>query len=259
MLGELDAGALAGLAVAMPGGCNRATLLGLGNQEQAPDRGGRARGWPRSTARRVGRLAEGGPRTVVQSASTVLTWLAAAVRLSWRCAPWCRPLAATGREAGGGRAAARRRAGVPVLVGLTAVSPATVITFSAVVLGRSGGAVGLTWPSAAPVRRRRLRGLGAGVASWSVMRLCPRSPVGPAPGVVIGAQLDRGRLGVVARPGWPFVASLRWNPRSSQTASASRLQPRFAINPATVSLAAVIAGRPLAKAIHPGWPAFSSP
>jgi arginine exporter protein ArgO len=151
MLGELLAGALAGLAVAMPVGAIGAYLLGLAARARfavaaaaalsvASVDGGYAL---------VAAVGGVGLRTVLQQASTVLSGLAAAalVVLAIRTLQQAllryradTPAAGTGGPASAGRAYLG-------LVGLTAVNPATVITFSAVVLGRPAGAAGLTGPT----------------------------------------------------------------------------------------------------------------
>jgi arginine exporter protein ArgO len=150
MLGELAAGALAGLAVAMPVGAIGAYLLGLAARERFAVAAAAALGVASvdGAYALVASLGGAGLRAVLQSASTVLTWLAAAVLVVLAVRTLVQALrryrSETPAVARAGRAANAGRAYLG-LVGLTAVNPATVITFSAVVLGRPGGDIGLTW------------------------------------------------------------------------------------------------------------------
>ena len=170
MLGELAAGALAGLAVAMPVGAIGAYLLGLAARERFAVAAAAALGVASvdGAYALVASLGGAGLRTVVQSASTVLTWLAAAVLVILATRTLVQALrryrSTAPAVAQAGRAANAGRAYLG-LVGLTAVNPATVITFSAVVLGRPGGDVGLTWPAVV------LFAVGAFVASavWQLL------------------------------------------------------------------------------------------
>jgi arginine exporter protein ArgO len=149
MLGELLAGALAGLAVAMPVGAIGAYLLGLAARERFAVAAAAALGVASvdGAYALVAAVGGAGLRAVLQQASTVLTWLAALVLvvLAVRTLQQAilRYRAATPAVAQAGRTASAGRAYL-VLVGLTAVNPATVITFSAVVLGRPAGAAGLS-------------------------------------------------------------------------------------------------------------------
>jgi threonine/homoserine/homoserine lactone efflux protein len=150
MLGELAAGALAGLAVAMPVGAIGAYLLGLAARERFAVAVAAALGVASVDGGYALVAAMGGVglRTGLQQASTVLAWLAAValVVLAIRTLQQAvrRYRAATPAVARAGRAASAGRAYL-ALVGLTAVNPATVITFSAVVLGRPASAGDLTW------------------------------------------------------------------------------------------------------------------
>ena len=150
MLGELLSGALAGLAVAMPVGAIGAYLLGLAARERFAVAAAAALGVASvdGAYALVASLGGAGLRAMLQQTSTLLTWLAALVlvvlairTLSQAISRYRRAtpaVARTAAAASGGRAYLG-------LVGLTAVNPATVITFSAVVLGRPGVDGGLTW------------------------------------------------------------------------------------------------------------------
>jgi threonine/homoserine/homoserine lactone efflux protein len=170
MLGDLAAGALAGLAVAMPVGAIGAYLLGLAARERFAVAAAAALGVASVDGGYavVASLGGAGLRAVLQSASTVLTWLAALVLvvLAGRTLQQAvrRYRSATPAVARTGRAASAGRAYLG-LVGLTAVNPATVITFAAVVLGRPVGDPGLTW------LRVMLFAVGAFVASaaWQLL------------------------------------------------------------------------------------------
>jgi threonine/homoserine/homoserine lactone efflux protein len=169
MLGELAAGAVAGLAVAMPVGAIGAYLLGLAARERFAVAAAAALGVASvdGAYALVASLGGAGLRALVQSASVVLTWLAAlvlvvlAVRTLGQAVGRHRSATPAVRVS---RAGSVRRAYLG-LVGLTAVNPATVITFSAVVLGRPTGDAGLTWPAVV------LFAVGAFVASaaWQLL------------------------------------------------------------------------------------------
>ena len=170
MLGELLAGALAGLAVAMPVGAIGAYLLGLAARERFAVAAAAALGVASVDGAYALAAALGGAglRAVLQSASTVLSWLAAlvlvvlAIRTLQQAVRRYRAAIPAVARAGGAASAGRAYLG---LVGLTAVNPATVITFSAVVLGRPAGNAGLTGPAVT------LFAVGAFVASaaWQLL------------------------------------------------------------------------------------------
>jgi threonine/homoserine/homoserine lactone efflux protein len=170
MLGELLAGALAGLAVAMPVGAIGAYLLGLAARERFAVAAAAALGVASVDGAYALVAAAGGAglRAVLQQAATVLSWLAAAVLVVLAVRTLQQALlryrAATPAVAQAGRAASAGRAYLG-LVGLTAVNPATVITFSAVVLGRPTGTDRLTGPTVL------LFAVGAFVASaaWQLL------------------------------------------------------------------------------------------
>ena len=190
MLGDLAAGALAGLAVAMPVGAVGAYLLGLAARERFAVAAAAALGVASvdGAYALVAALGGAGLRALVQSASVVLTWLAALVLVvlagrtlgqAVRRYRSSTPAVALGRGRGAGRAYLG-------LVGLTAVNPATVITFSAVALGRPTGDTGPSWPGVA------LFAVGALVASaaWQLLLV--------GGGSVLGRLLAgrRGQLGI---------------------------------------------------------------
>ena len=170
MLGDLAAGAVAGLAVAMPVGAIGAYLLGLAARERFAVAAAAALGVASvdGAYALVASLGGAGLRSLVQSASVVLTWLAAlvlvvlAVRTLGQAVRRYRSAAPAVAEAG--RAGSAGRAYL-ALVGLTAVNPATVITFSAVVLGRPTGDAAPTWSAVG------LFAVGALVASaaWQLL------------------------------------------------------------------------------------------
>jgi len=188
--GELVAGALAGLAVAMPVGAIGAYLLGLAARERFVVAAAAALGVASVDGAYavVASLGGAGLRALLQSASEVLTWLAAlvlvvlAVRTLQQAVRRYR--AATPAVTRAGRAASAGRAYL-MLVGLTAVNPATVVTFSAVVLARPDEDDGLSWLGVA------LFAVGAFVASaaWQLLLVSGGSVLG---------RLLRGRLGQLA-------------------------------------------------------------
>ena len=150
MLGELLSGALAGLAVAMPVGAIGAYLLGLAARDRFAVAAAAALGVASvdGAYALVASLGGAGLRAMLQQTSTLLTWLAALVlvvlairTLSQAISRYRTATPAVARTA----AAASAGRAYLGLVGLTAVNPATVITFSAVVLGRPAGDGGLTW------------------------------------------------------------------------------------------------------------------
>ena len=149
MLTELLAGALAGLAVAMPIGAIGAYLLGLAARERFAVAAAAALGVASvdGAYALVAAVGGAGLRAVLQRASTVLTGLAALalVLLAARTLgqAFLRYRAETPAVASADGTASAGRAYLG-LVGLTAVNPATVITFSAVVLGRPADAAALS-------------------------------------------------------------------------------------------------------------------
>lgn len=150
MTGDLLAGAVAGLAVALPVGAIGAYLLGLAARERFSVAAAAAIGVASVDGgyALVASLGGAGLRSMLQRTSTLLTVLAAlvlvglAVRTLQQAVRRYRAVAAP--VAGAGRLGSPLRA-YAALVGLTAVNPATVITFSAVVLGRPVGDAGLSW------------------------------------------------------------------------------------------------------------------
>jgi len=193
MLGELLAGALAGLAVAMPVGAIGAYLLGLAARERFAVAAAAALGVASvdGAYALVASLGGAGLRAVLQQASTVLARLAALVLVVLAIRTLSQAVrrygAASPAVVRAGRAASAWRAYLG-LVGLTAVNPATVITFSAVVLGRPAGDSGLTWSGVT------LFAVGAFVASagWQLLLV--------GGGSVLGRLLAgrRGQLAIAA-------------------------------------------------------------
>jgi arginine exporter protein ArgO len=147
---DLFAGAVAGLAVAMPVGAIGAYLLGLAARQRFSVAAAAAVGVASvdGAYALVASFGGAGLRSLLQRTSTVLAVLAAVVLVGLalrtlqqsvaRYRAVAPPVAAVGRLRSPLRAYA-------ALVGLTAVNPATVITFSAVVLGRPGPDAGLSW------------------------------------------------------------------------------------------------------------------
>jgi threonine/homoserine/homoserine lactone efflux protein len=169
VIGDLLAGAAAGLAVAMPVGAIGAYLLGLAARERFSVAAAAALGVGSvdGAYALIASLGGAGLRSLLQRTSTVLTVLAAlvlaglALRTLRQAVRRYRhvtlPVASPGRQASPLRAYA-------ALVGLTAVNPATVITFSAVALGRPAGDAGLSWVASRSVRSSPQR---PGSCSWS--------------------------------------------------------------------------------------------
>lgn len=191
MIGDLLAGAAAGLAVAMPVGAIGAYLLGLGARERfavavAAGLGVASVDGAYALAASLG---GGGLRSLLQSVSAALTVLAALVLVGlailtlrqgirrYRAGP--QPVSGAGRRPSPGSAYA-------ALVGLTAVNPATLVTFSAVALGRPVSDGGLSWLAVA------LFTMGAFVASaaWQLLLV--------SGGSLLGRLLSgrRGQMGI---------------------------------------------------------------
>jgi len=147
---DLLAGAAAGLAVAMPVGAIGAYLLGLAARERFSVAAAAAVGVASVDGgyALVASLGGAGLRALLQRTSTVLTVLAAlvlvglAIRTLQQAVRRYRAVAPP--VSGAGRLASPLRA-YAALAGLTAVNPATVITFSAVVLGRPADHAGPSW------------------------------------------------------------------------------------------------------------------
>ena len=187
----LLAGAVAGLAVAMPVGAIGAYLLGLAARERFSVAAAAAAGVASVDGgyALVASLGGAGLRTLLQRTSAVLTVLAALLLVAMALRTLQQALRRYRAEApsvsGAGRLASPLRA-YAALVGLTAVNPATVITFSAVVLGRPAGSTGLSWLSI------ELFALGAFAASaaWQLLLV--------GGGSVLGRLLAgrRGQLGI---------------------------------------------------------------
>jgi arginine exporter protein ArgO len=190
-MGDLVAGAVAGLAVAMPVGAIGAYLVGLGARERLSMAAAAALGVASvdGVYALVAALGGAGLRSLLQRATTVLSLLAALVlvALALRTLQQAvrRYRAVTPPVAGAGRLPSPLRA-YAALVGLTAVNPATVITFSAVALGRPVGDSGLSWLAVG------LFALGAFVASavWQLLLV--------GGGSLLGRLLSgrRGQLGI---------------------------------------------------------------
>jgi arginine exporter protein ArgO len=170
VIGDLLAGAVAGLAVAMPVGAIGAYLLGLGARERFAVAAAAGLGVASvdGAYALVASLGGAGLRSLLQQVSTALTVLAAlvlvalAIRTLQQAVRHCRaalaPVPGAGPQSSPGRAYA-------ALVGLTAINPATLVTFSAVALGRPASSGELSWLAVG------LFALGAFVASavWQLL------------------------------------------------------------------------------------------
>jgi arginine exporter protein ArgO len=186
-MGVLLAGAVAGLAVAMPVGAIGAYLVGLGARERLSVAAAAALGVASvdGAYALVASLGGGGLRSMLQRTTTVLSMLAALVLVGLALRTLHQAIrryrAVTPPVSGAERLPSPGRA-YAALIGLTAVNPATVITFSAVALGRPGTDGGLSWLAVA------LFALGAFVASavWQLLLV--------GGGSVLG-RLLAGRLG----------------------------------------------------------------
>jgi arginine exporter protein ArgO len=191
VIGDFLSGVVAGLAVAMPIGAVGSYLVGMAARERMPVAAAAALGVASVDGAYaiIAALSGAGLRTVMTDVSVWLAWVAAvllaavAVRtlqLAVRCYRGTNSKISPRRELTPARAYLS-------LVALTAFNPATVITFAAVVMGRShdGGA---SLPAVAPFA------IGAFVASaaWQLLltgggNLLGRLLTGP-----------RGRLGISA-------------------------------------------------------------
>ena len=188
---DLFAGAMAGLAVAMPVGAIGANLLGLAARVRFAVAAGAALGVASvdGAYALVASLGGAGLRSLLQRSSTVLTVLAALVLLGLAIRTLQQALrryrSVVPPVSGAGRPSSPLRA-YAALAGLTAVNPATVITFTAVVLGRQAGAAGLSWLAVG------LFALGAFAASaaWQLLLV--------GGGSLLGRLLSgrRGQLGI---------------------------------------------------------------
>jgi arginine exporter protein ArgO len=191
VISDFVAGAIAGLAVAMPIGAVGSYLVGLGARERMPVAAAAALGVASVDGGYaiIAALSGAGLRTLIIDVSGWLAWVAAvllaavAVRtlqLAIRCYRSTPGNISMPRELTPARAYFS-------LVALTAFNPATVITFAAVVMGRSHDG-GSSLPAVA------LFAIGAFVASaaWQVLLT--------GGGNLLGRLLSgpRGRLGISA-------------------------------------------------------------
>jgi arginine exporter protein ArgO len=190
MISDFVSGAVAGLAVAMPVGAVGSYLVGLGARERIPVAAAAALGVASVDGGYavIAALGGAGLQAVLSEASDWLEWMAAiilvviavrTVQLALRryrgsVGPIGRP-----RELTPTRAYVN-------LVALTALNPATLITFAAVAVGRSSTEGGSTWPAVA------LFAVGAFMASavWQLLLT--------GGGNLLGRLLSgrRGQLGV---------------------------------------------------------------
>jgi arginine exporter protein ArgO len=169
MISYLFSGAVAGLAVAMPIGAVGSYLVGLAARERTATALAAALGIA-SVDGAYAILAGVGGTGLQAMLSEVSGWLtyAAAITLVLVAAHTMRT--AFRRYRGDIRTRSQLSKLTPTrayfnLVALTAINPATVVTFAAVVVGRSSSAGGSSWPALA------LFALGAFLASaiWQVL------------------------------------------------------------------------------------------
>jgi arginine exporter protein ArgO len=170
MIGDLLAGVLAGLAVAMPVGAIGTYLVSLASRERFAVAAGAALGVASVDGGYaiVASLGGAGLQAVVQRVAGPLTVIAALVLV----AVAARTLQVAARHFRHGTAVVGGRAGrlsptraYLALVAMTAANPATVVTFAAVVLGRSAGHDADGW---APVALFALGAFGAS-AIWQLL------------------------------------------------------------------------------------------
>jgi arginine exporter protein ArgO len=169
MISYLFSGAVAGLAVAMPIGAVGSYLVGLAARERTATALAAALGIA-SVDGAYAILAGFGGTGLQAMLSEVSGWLtyAAAITLVLVAAHTMRT--AFRRYRGDIQTSSQLRKLTPTrayfsLVALTAINPATVVTFAAVVVGRSSSAGGSAWPALA------LFALGAFLASaiWQML------------------------------------------------------------------------------------------
>jgi arginine exporter protein ArgO len=169
VIGDFVAGAVAGLAVAMPIGAIGTYLVGLGARERATTAAAAALGVASIDGAYAVVAAVGGAglQTLLRELSSWLAWIAALTLV----AVAVRTVQHAIRRYRDSTGAIGRPAGLtPVraylsLAGLTAVNPATLVTFAAVILGRSVGEGNSSWLMVT------LFALGAFLASaaWQLM------------------------------------------------------------------------------------------
>jgi arginine exporter protein ArgO len=169
VIGDFVSGAVAGLAVAMPIGAVGTYLIGLAARERPPTAAAAALGIASvdGVYASMAALAGAGVHQLLSEASGWLTW-AAAITLVLVAVHTMRLAIRRYRGHTGTLAQHNKRGLSPAraylsLFALTAINPATVITFAAVVLGRAQ--IGSSWPAVA------LFAIGAFVASavWQLL------------------------------------------------------------------------------------------
>lgn len=189
MIGDFASGIVAGLAVAMPIGAIGSYLVGLGARERASVAAAAALGVASVDGGYaiIAGLGGAGLQALLVAATEYLTWAAALILAA--VAARTMQLAIS-RFRGNDGAVAGLRKLTPAraylnLAALTALNPATVITFAAVVIGRPAGGAHSSWPALA------LFAIGAFVASacWQLLLTGGGSLLG---------QLLRGRRGQLA-------------------------------------------------------------
>jgi arginine exporter protein ArgO len=150
MISDFIAGTVAGLAVAMPIGAVGTYLVGLGARERIPVAAAAALGVASVDGGYavIAVLGGAGLQVVLSEVSGWLEWIAASVLVVVSVRTM---LLAVRRYQGNGDTVGRQRDLTPAraylsLVALTAVNPATLITFAAVAVGRSTSEGGSTLP-----------------------------------------------------------------------------------------------------------------
>lgn len=190
MISDLISGAVAGLAVAMPVGAVGSYLVGLGARERIPVATAAALGVASVDGGYavVAALGGAGLQALLSDVSDWLEWMAAIILVV--IAVRTVQLAMRRYRSNVGTVGSLREL-TPMraygnLVALTALNPATLITFAAVAVGRSSSEGGSTWPAVA------LFAVGAFIASavWQLLLT--------GGGNLLGRLLSgrRGQLGV---------------------------------------------------------------
>ncbi len=164
MISDFASGILAGLAVAMPIGAVGSYLVGLGARERISVATAAALGVASVDGGYAVVAAVGGAglQALVNEASDWLEWVAtvvlAAVAVRTLLVALRRYRSIGGRVGRPGMLSPARA--YFSLVALTALNPATLITFAAVVIGRSQSGGNAAWPASRAVRGRRFCGIG---------------------------------------------------------------------------------------------------
>jgi arginine exporter protein ArgO len=190
MISDFASGAVAGLAVAMPIGAVGSYLVGLGARERIPVAMAAALGVASVDGGYaiIASLGGAGLQALLSQVAGWLEWVAGIILVVIAVRTVHLAIRRYRRNVG---TVGRLRELTPTraylsLVALTALNPATLITFAAVAVGRSSGEGGSTWPAVA------LFAVGAFIASavWQLLLT--------GGGSLLGRLLNgrRGQLGV---------------------------------------------------------------